>query len=415
MLSLRLQPQRLADRVGAARAFFTWSARVGYHHRALTERFERNPLGSELTGGAAAGVRVMGRSLVIGPEVFASSILHEDSFGKRRGTSVEALLGAHLSVADFRVGGGAGTGLTRGWGTPAFRGFLSVEWTPRVVTDRDGDGVRDPDDACPSVAGVATRDPGSNGCPAVPSVAPPPPDRDADGVPDAVDACLEVVGVTTLDPKTNGCPADRDHDGVLDPVDACVDVPGARSEDKKNGCPADRDGDGIADDRDACPDAAGGPSEDRLAHGCPADRDADGVADEQDSCPDAPGAGDADPKRNGCPLARMEGGRIELLDPVTFKPGTAEIMPDSDPTLLALAATLNAHPEIAKVRVEGRPDDKGAPGGNARVAQKRADAVVATLVRNGVDKKRLEAKGVGATMVPGARSATRIELRILPK
>ncbi len=393
---------------------FTWSARVGYHHRALTERFERNPLGSELTGGAAAGVRVIDRRLVVGPEVFASSILDEDSFGKRRGTSVETLLGAHLSLADFRVGAGAGTGLTRGWGTPAFRGFLSVEWTPRVVTDRDGDGVVDPDDACPSAAGVATRDRTTNGCPALPTVTPPPPDRDGDGVLDPADACPDVVGIATLDAKTSGCPADRDQDGVLDAVDACIDVAGARSEDpKKNGCPPDRDGDGIRDDKDACPDVAGGPSEDSLANGCPADRDADGVADEQDGCPDAPGAGDANPKRNGCPLARVEAGRIELLDPIAFKPGSADILPDSDPTLLATAATLNAHPELAKVRVDGKPDDKGPK--NERLGQKRADAVVAALVRYGVDKKRLEAKGLGQAKGPPPTDASRVELHLVTK
>ena len=54
---------------------FTYSARVGWHYRALTESFERNPLGSEITFGGAAGVRVADRKLVVGPEVHGSSIL----------------------------------------------------------------------------------------------------------------------------------------------------------------------------------------------------------------------------------------------------------------------------------------------------------------------------------------------------
>ena len=378
-------------------SIFTYSARLGYHHRALTETFERNPLGSELVFGAAAGVRVADRKLVVGPELYGSSILDSDSFGKRRGTPIEALLGAHYTVSDLRFGAGLGTGLTRGWGTPALRAFLSAEWTPGWSEDTDRDGIPNADDACPEIAGVRTTDPKTNGCP--PQAAPPPPSaRDGDGVPDQVDACPDVAGVKSDDPKKNGCPTDRDGDGVFDLVDACPDVPGPSSQDPKtNGCPPDRDGDTIADDKDACPDLAGQPSDDPLRHGCPPDKDGDGIFDTEDACPEAPGPADPDPKRNGCPLARIEGGQIKIVEQVKFKFGSAEILRDSDPTLLAVATTLKDHPEITSVRVEGHTDNKGNAATNLKLSQRRADAVVKWLTSFGLDKKRFQAKGLGMT------------------
>ena len=63
----------------------------------------------------------------------------------------------------MRIGAGFGPGLSRGFGSPKYRGLLSVEWAPQpdekpplVVKplDRDKDGVIDAQDACPDVPGV---------------------------------------------------------------------------------------------------------------------------------------------------------------------------------------------------------------------------------------------------------------------
>jgi outer membrane protein OmpA-like peptidoglycan-associated protein len=379
-------------------AMFTYSARVGYHYRALTEKFERNPLGSELAFGVAAGVRLADRKLVVGPELYASSVLDTRSFLKRRGTPVEALIGAHYTISDFRFGAGFGPGLSRGWGTPEARAFLSAEWTPSSSDDTDEDGIPNSDDACPSTFGVRTTDPKTNGCPPKLVEPPPPSDRDGDGIADVKDACPDLAGPKSDDPKKNGCPPDRDNDGISDLVDACPDVPGPKSDDpKKNGCPPDRDNDGVADDKDACPDVAGVKSEDPFRNGCPPDRDGDGVDDSEDACPDAPGPADPDPKRNGCPLARIEGGEIKIVEQVRFKFASAEILRDSDPTLLAVATTLKNHPEITRLRVEGHTDNKGTADANLKLGQKRAEAVVKWLTSYGLDKKRFEAKGYGMT------------------
>jgi outer membrane protein OmpA-like peptidoglycan-associated protein len=417
---------RLAPRATVAGdvKYFTYSARTGFHYRPLTETFERNPLGSELFADAAAGLRLVDGHLVVGPEAFGSTITNSDSFFKRRGTPFEALLGAHYTLNDFRFGAGLGHGITRGWGTPVLRTFMSAEWTPAFDDDSDHDGVPNGDDACPTAPGPRTNDKKTNGCP--PIAAPPPPpaptvDRDGDGVLDREDACPDIPGVHTPDAKTNGCPPDRDHDGVYDLVDVCPDLPGPKSDDpKRNGCPVDRDGDSIPDDKDACPDLPGEPNTDPTANGCPLDHDGDGVYDKEDACPDAPGPADPDSKRNGCPLARIEGGQIKILDQVHFKVDSAEILRDSDATLVAVAMTMKSHPEIAKIQIEGYTDNRGIPAHNFDLSYKRAAAVQGWLAKFGIDKSRMDAKGFGPNRPidtnstdAGRQNNRRVELHIL--
>ncbi len=123
-----------------------------------------------------------------------------------------------------------------------------------VGVDSDGDGIDDPNDACPSEAGPASTDASKNGCP-LPAV-----DSDNDGIPDANDACPNEAG--TL--ENAGCPAnDTDGDGILNNDDNC---PGEAGPASTAGCP-DQDGDGTANDQDQCPSDAGSAEN----SGCPAD------------------------------------------------------------------------------------------------------------------------------------------------
>ncbi len=374
----------------------TYAARLGFNYRPLTERYDpRSPLGSEITIGAAAGIRLLEKKeLLVGPEIFGSTVTAEDSFFRKRTTPLEWLIGAHYNYSDFRFGAGVGSGLTRGWGTPVFRGSLSVEWVPGADKDTDGDGIMDSEDACPTVPGVRTNNPKTNGCPPAPP--PAPSDRDGDGIPDNEDACPDVPGVRSDDPAKNGCPPDRDGDGIYDKDDACPDVPGVRSDDPaKNGCPPDRDGDGIPDQQDACPDVPGVKSDDPTKNGCPPDRDGDGIYDKDDACPDAPGPADPDPKKNGCPLARIEDGQVKIIQQVKFKTGSAEILRESDPILIAVATIMKEHPEITKIRVEGHTDNRGAAAMNKDLSNRRAGSVVKWLTTYGIAAKRLVAKGFG--------------------
>lgn len=324
---------------------FTYSARLGFDYRAQNERFQATALGSELSLAGAAGVKVLDGKLVVGPELYTTSVVTDGAFLEKRSTPVEWLGGAHYQWNDLRFGAGAGTGLSRGWGSPSARVFLSAEWAP-VFHEK----------APPSP-------------PPVP--APPPPPEEP--------------------------PLDRDGDGVPDVVDACPDKPGAKTNDAAtNGCPPDRDGDGILDEVDACPEQAGVKSEDPTENGCPPDRDGDGAPDDEDACPDAPGPGDPDPKRNGCPLARIEDGQVKIVDQIRFATGSAAILRESDPTLLAIATTLKSHPEITKVRIEGYTDSTGKEEKNKELSYQRAHAVEVWLARSGIAGKRLESKGYGS-------------------
>jgi OOP family OmpA-OmpF porin len=347
--SVRFTPRILvAGEVG----IFEYAARVGFLYRGLDASYGGAPLGSEMTFGAAAGVRVLDRKLLLGPEIFGSTVVsNSDAAFSKRATPLEAILGGRYYAGDaWRFGAGVGTGLTRGFGAPEVRVLASVEWAPSIEkkeapppatapppveavvappSDRDGDGIVDTEDACPDVKGVKTDDPKTNGCP------PPPPDRDGDGIIDSEDACPDVKGVKTADPKTNGCPPDPD-------------------------------------------------------------RDKDGILNEVDACPDEAGKADPDPKRNGCPKAFVQSGQIKILDQVKFATGSAAIVgKDSDDVLNAVVGVLKGHSEIKKIRVEGHTDNVGGAAYNKQLSGARAASVVAWLVKHGIEKDRLSSAGYG--------------------
>jgi outer membrane protein OmpA-like peptidoglycan-associated protein len=205
-----------------------------------------------------------------------------------------------------------------------------------------------------------------------------------------------VPGPADPDPKRNGCP-DRDHDGILDKDDACPDEPGVRDPDpKKNGCPVrDRDGDGIPDDQDACPDVKGVKTSDPKTNGCPPDTDGDGIIDSEDACPDKPGPRNADPTKNGCPLVHVTETEVFILEQVQFDVDRATIKKVSDPLLDNVALVLKDHGDLTKIEVQGHTDNTGGRAHNQQLSQARADSVLKALVKRGIAKARLTAKGYG--------------------
>jgi outer membrane protein OmpA-like peptidoglycan-associated protein len=363
--SVRIGPRlAAAGDIGA----FAYAVSLGVTYRANDATFAGHPTGSEVNFGAAVGARVLDKKLLLGPEIWGSSVVSEsDAFFAERTTPLALLGSGHYTAGDFRFGLGAGPGLSHAAGTAAFRAVASFEWVPGVEpapaastplpSDRDGDGVPDQVDACPDVPGVRTEDAATNGCPA---------DRDRDGVLDVVDACPDVPGIKTSDPATNGCPADRDRDGVLDVVDACPDVPGIKTDDPKtNGCPGDRDGDGVLDIADACPDV--------------------------------PGPANADPKKNGCPIAFLTDTQIRITDQIKFRFGLAQLDPASDGVLQAVLEIVKTHAEIKTIKIEGHTDNVGTPERNRTLSTARAAAVADWLVKHGIDRKRVVAEGFGLT------------------
>ena len=390
---VRVQPHLLA---AGDIGIFAYAAQVGFNYRANHGQLDGAPFGSELTFAAAAGLRLLRKRLLVGPEVYGSTVVSEsDAAFDRRTTPVEAILGGKFEAFQgFRVGAGVGPGLTRGFGAPMVRVLAALEWMPAIEekqpppppSDRDGDGIIDKQDACPDEPGVASDDAEKNGCP-------PPADRDGDGILDDDDACPDEPGVASDDPEKNGCPPppDRDGDGILDDDDACPDEPGVASDDpQKNGCPPpqDRDGDGIFDDDDACPDQAGKPNE--------------------------------DPKKNGCPIAIKTEEKIEILQRVEFETNKAVLRPESDEVLEAVRKVLEDNPDVTKILVEGHTDDRGADYYNLALSKRRAAAVVKWLTDHGIAAGRLTSQGFGETKPidsndteEGRQNNRRVEFRII--
>jgi OOP family OmpA-OmpF porin len=384
--------------IGGRNQSIVWSFMAGVEFRP-TRQFASVTQGSMMRFGGGLGF-VFGdkKQFQVGPEVSAALTLNELS---ARNSNVEALLNARVRIVnDFEIGLGAGPGLSKGIGTPDFRGVLMVAYSPKQkdpaasvapIQDRDGDRILDPQDACPNEPGIFNFDPAKNGCP-------PPKDTDRDGILDMYDACPAEPGPANQDPAKNGCPPrDRDKDTIVDEVDACPDVAGVKNPDAtKNGCPPDEDGDGILDDKDACPKVKGVASDDPKKNGCPPDTDGDGILDEKDACPAEKGKPNSDPKKNGCPLSvRVVDSQVIILEQVQFDTSKATIKPVSEPLLDEVATVLKDHPELVRIEVQGHTDNAGGRALNQRLSQDRAEAVKDALIRRGIAGNRLTSRGFG--------------------
>jgi OmpA-OmpF porin, OOP family len=364
---------------------FAYSARVAFDYRGQNAVLAGVATGSELQFVATAGLSLAKHQVLLGPELWGSTVLAHSAAFQKETTPFELLFGAHYRPKDFRLGLGVGPGLTRGTGSPEVRVVAMFEWAPSLVTDRDGDGILDAQDACPDVPGVASRDPKKNGCPL-------PPDRDGDGFPDAIDACPDVPGVASDDPAKNGCPipGDRDHDGIIDREDDCPDQAGVSSDvPGKNGCPV-------------------------------LDSDGDGILDPQDACPTVPGPADPDPTKNGCPKARIEKDQIVITERVEFETDSAKLLESSNGILNAVLNVLAEHPEVGQVLVEGHTDNVGGATYNKHLSEQRAKSVVKWLLQHGVNPRRLLDAGFGLerpidsnNTAAGRQRNRRVEFHIL--
>jgi outer membrane protein OmpA-like peptidoglycan-associated protein len=232
----------------------------------------------------------------------------------------------------------------------------------------------------------------------------PDPDNDNDMVLDPDDACPTDAGVVEL----KGCPAkDTDGDGIADHVDKCpADPEDKDGHDDTDGCPdPDNDADGLVDGKDRCPDQAG-PLENG---GCPdTDRDGDTVVDRLDNCPDEAGS----PDNAGCKqkqLVAITSSGISIVESVYFKTNKDVIEKRSFKLLDNVAAVILAHPEAGIIQVQGHTDDRGDDAHNLELSERRAASVKRYLVGKGVPAERLDAKGFGETqpLVPNTNKKNR--------
>ena len=90
---------------------------------------------------------------------------------------------------------------------------------------------------------------------------------------------------------------------------------------------------------------------------------------------------------------------------ILFETGSAEVRPESGPTLKQIADVLKGNAEL-RVRIEGHTDNTGKPETNLSLSEARAKAVRDALVQDyGIDAARLEAVGLGDTK-PATPNAT---------
>ncbi len=294
-----------------------------------------------------------------------------ENFGDRAVSPIEAIAGLRVQpIRGLNIGLAAGPGLARGYGSPDFRGVLTVGWAqpaeresgPRPGPgDRDGDGLLDDDDQCPDEPEDDDDFQDDDGCPD--------PDNDADGVPDVNDGAPN-------DPEDPD--GFQDADGVPDP---------------------DNDGDRVLDANDQCPNEPEDMDELRDDDGCPeADADGDEVLDTTDHCPLTPGVANAENAEcNGCPARACvsESGEIRILDRVEFATNSDVILDSSQPVLDDVLSILSSATNIRRVRIEGHTDDRGNDDHNLDLSRRRAASVRAWLVSRGLAAGRFEAWGCG--------------------
>lgn len=165
----------------------------------------------------------------------------------------------------------------------------------------------------------------------------------------------------------------------------------------------DSDNDGIGDLFDKCPSTPPGVTV--SGSGCPLDTDQDSIYDYVDKCPLVKGT----KANNGCPEVEKvqtitrptiqltpEEQKIlqDVFENLEFATGKWIIKAVSFPSLNKLATLLITKPNYS-LKISGHTDAIGSEKANQTLSVNRANAVKAYLVKRGVSKNKIEARGYG--------------------
>jgi len=121
--------------------------------------------------------------------------------------------------------------------------------------------------------------------------------------------------------------------------------------------------------------------------------------------PPPPPVVEPEPEPEPPPRVELKEDKIEIHEKVQFEYNSANILEVSHSLLNEVADVIKKTPRIKKIQVEGHASSDGADDYNLRLSDKRAKAVRAYLITQGVSKDKLVAKGFGETK-PIADNAT---------
>lgn len=292
-------PQLEARVIGDFRFLdFALAGEAGYRHRFAEPRLTGVLFRNEIFFGVALqSPTFLVSNLTAIVELRVATAVDQEAF-LGSSTAFEGNLGARWAEGDYAFTGAVGAGFSGGVGTPAFRGIVGLEFSPRTH-DVDEDGIEDEDDQCERLPEDLDDFEDDDGCPDL--------DNDGDLIPDVDDRCPLQAADFDHDEDEDGCTDpvhDRDEDGIDDSDDACPDEPeDIDGHEDDDGCrDPDDDGDGIADEDDACqtdPEDVDGFAD---SDGCPdPDDDEDGILDVDDACPRVAEDLDEFEDTDGCP------------------------------------------------------------------------------------------------------------------
>jgi outer membrane protein OmpA-like peptidoglycan-associated protein len=119
------------------------------------------------------------------------------------------------------------------------------------------------------------------------------------------------------------------------------------------------------------------------------------------------------PKKPTVSHVTLKTDEIAVKGTIHFGTNNAEIMPDGEQLVDEVADVLVRNPRIKRLRIEGHTDNRGAPDKNITLSKQRAAAVVAYLVKQGIDPARLDSEGFGGDqpLVPNLTPANRARNR----
>ena len=225
----------------------------------------------------------------------------------------------------------------------------------------------------------------------------------------AAPAATPPAPLTPGAPPVQVRPQDSDGDGIGDAVDQCPGTLAGQPVDAR-GCSLDNDADGVPNSRDACPDTAPGFLVD--GRGCVPDSDGDKISDDRDACPNTMEEFAVDAR--GCAIRQSV-----ILTAINFEANSSRIDFNGKTLLEGLVNTLKGQPGL-RLEVSGHTDDQGAQDYNLWLSKRRAEAVRAYLIEQGIAADRLTAEGYGEfkpladnSTEDGRDTNRRVELKVL--